>query len=75
VLCRLAALQSCFDMEAAATVAEDGQFHANVVFDTLASLVAKSLLVTQPSGDRMLYRCSETTRAYALEKLQHLIAM
>jgi predicted ATPase/DNA-binding winged helix-turn-helix (wHTH) protein len=71
VLCRLAVLSSrCFDMEAATAVVEDGKIRATAVFDTVTTLVAKSLLVKEVSGDRILYRFPEATQAYALEKLQ-----
>jgi|HubBroStandDraft_4_1064222.scaffolds.fasta_scaffold00028_59 predicted ATPase/class 3 adenylate cyclase len=39
------------------------------VFDVLASLVDKSLVLAEPQGDSMRYRLLESTRAYALEKL------
>jgi predicted ATPase/DNA-binding winged helix-turn-helix (wHTH) protein len=70
VLCRLAVLNNHFDMKAATTMAEDDEFRETVVLDTLTNLVAKSLLVKEVSGDRVLYRCPEATRAYAREKLR-----
>jgi predicted ATPase/class 3 adenylate cyclase len=39
------------------------------VFDVLASLVDKSLVLAEPQGEAMRYRLLESTRAYALEKL------
>lgn len=39
------------------------------VFDVLASLVDKSLVLAEPQGDELRYRLLESTRAYALEKL------
>jgi predicted ATPase/class 3 adenylate cyclase len=38
-------------------------------FDVLASLVDKSLVLAEPHGDAVRYRLLESTRAYALEKL------
>jgi predicted ATPase len=39
------------------------------VFNVLGSLVDKSLVLAEPQGDMMRYRLLESTRAYALEKL------
>jgi predicted ATPase/class 3 adenylate cyclase len=39
------------------------------VFDVLASLVDKSLVLAEPHGDAVRYRLLESTRAYASEKL------
>jgi predicted ATPase/class 3 adenylate cyclase len=39
------------------------------VFDVLASLVDKSLVLAEPRGDAVRYRLLESTRAYAAEKL------
>ena len=39
------------------------------VFDVLASLVDKSLVLAEPEGDALRYRLLESTRAYACEKL------
>ena len=39
------------------------------VFDVLASLVDKSLVLAEQDGDAVRYRLLESTRAYALEKL------
>jgi predicted ATPase/class 3 adenylate cyclase len=40
------------------------------VFDVLASLVNKSLVLAEPDGDSVRYRLLESTRVYALEKLE-----
>jgi predicted ATPase/class 3 adenylate cyclase len=42
---------------------------AEDAFDVLASLVDKSLVLAEPHGDTVRYRLLESTRAYALEKL------
>ncbi len=39
------------------------------VFDVLASLVDKSLVLAEPQGDALRYGLLESTRAYAVEKL------
>ncbi len=39
------------------------------MFDLLASLVDKSLVLAEPDGQSLRYRLLESTRAYALEKL------
>jgi predicted ATPase/DNA-binding winged helix-turn-helix (wHTH) protein len=70
VLRRLAVFSGSFDLESANAVAPDERIRAEDVFNTLANLVAKSLLTTDTTGEQILYRLSDTTRAYALEKLQ-----
>jgi predicted ATPase/class 3 adenylate cyclase len=58
-----------FSIEAAAGVCADATFDELDVFDVLASLVDKSLVVAELSGAATRYRLLESTRAYALEKL------
>ncbi len=58
-----------FSLEAAVAVCADGTFDELDVFDVLASLVDKSLVVAELSGAATRYRLLESTRAYALEKL------
>jgi predicted ATPase/class 3 adenylate cyclase len=41
----------------------------NAAFDTLASLVDKSLVIVEADGDALSYRLLESTRFYAREKL------
>ncbi len=43
--------------------------HASVAIDRLADLVAKSLVVADVSGTKPRFRLLDTTRAYAIEKL------
>ena len=69
VLRRIAVLPSRFDLERASVVAMDGQVRAADVFDTLTNLVAKSLLNADVTDAGVLYRLSDATRAYAMEKL------
>ena len=53
---------------AAAVAVAGDRAQANVT-DQLANLVAKSLVVADTRGDASYYRLLESTRAYALEKL------
>ena len=56
-------------VEAAAVVAMDAATAGDDAIDRLADLVAKSLVVTDVSGAKPRFRLLDTTRAYALEKL------
>jgi predicted ATPase/DNA-binding winged helix-turn-helix (wHTH) protein len=56
-----------FDLEGAAAVCAGRSLD---VLDALASLSAKSLLAVEPAGDGVTCRLLETTRAYALGRLQ-----
>jgi predicted ATPase len=40
------------------------------ILTLLSSLVEKSLVLGDPAGESMVYRLLESTRCYALEKLQ-----
>jgi predicted ATPase len=66
---RLGAFSGGFTLEAASTVASGEDLDALEVVDAISSLVAKSLVVADPGVERPRYRLLETTRAYALEKL------
>jgi predicted ATPase/class 3 adenylate cyclase len=63
---RLGIFVNGFTLEGAEAVAagEDAG-----VFDGVASLVAKSLVLAEPDGESLRYRFLESTRAYALERL------
>lgn len=69
VLRRLAIFPGGFGPGAASAVAASGEIAAPDVVVSLASLVAKSLVVADIDGATVTYRLHETTRAYALEKL------
>src|SRR5216684_6960485 len=56
-------------VEAAAAVAMDAANTRTVAIDRLADLVAKSLVVADVSGTKPRFRLLDTTRAYAIEKL------
>jgi predicted ATPase/DNA-binding winged helix-turn-helix (wHTH) protein len=56
-------------VEAAAAVAGDAATSGINAIDRLADLVAKSLIVADVSGAKPRFRLLDTTRAYAIEKL------
>jgi predicted ATPase len=58
-----------FTVEAAAAVAMDAAKTRTDAIDRLADLVAKSLVVADVSGAKPRFRLLDTTRAYAIEKL------
>ena len=58
-----------FTFEAASAVCTDAALDEVDIFDVLASLVDKSLVVAEFSGESTRYRLLESTRAYALDKL------
>ncbi len=58
-----------FTLEGAVAVTSSENLDELDVFDVLASLVDKSLMIAEPQGDALRYRLLESTRAYALEKL------
>ena len=58
-----------FTVEAAAAVAMDAAKTRIDAMDRLADLVAKSLVVADVSGAKPRFRLLDTTRAYAIEKL------
>ncbi len=60
---------SGFTVEGAAVVAMGATTAGDDVIDRLADLVAKSLVVADASGTRPRFRLLETTRAYAIQKL------
>jgi predicted ATPase/class 3 adenylate cyclase len=66
---RVGIFVSRFSLEAATTVAAGGDLDELDVFDALASLVDKSLVLAESAGDSVRYRLLESTRAYAREKL------
>ncbi len=67
---RLGIFVDGFTLEAASGVASGDDLDDFDVFDLLASLVEKSLVLAEPSGDALRYRFLESTRAYASEKLR-----
>jgi predicted ATPase/DNA-binding winged helix-turn-helix (wHTH) protein len=58
-----------FTVEAAAAVVPGAAKRRNNAIDRLADLVAKSMVVADVSGAKPRFRLLDTTRAYAIEKL------
>jgi predicted ATPase/DNA-binding winged helix-turn-helix (wHTH) protein len=69
ILCRLATFRGNFTLAAATDVAISPELGPTEVLDSLASLVAKSLITVDVSGETAHYRLLEITRAYGIEKL------
>jgi len=66
---RLGIFINGFTLEAATAVATNDDLDELDLFDVLASLVDKSLVLAEPDGESLRYRMLESTRAYAHEKL------
>ncbi|MGA8760544.1 MAG: winged helix-turn-helix domain-containing protein [Stellaceae bacterium] len=69
ILRRLAIFAGAFSLGAAGAVAANPDLTALQVTDSLFSLVTKSLVAAEVEDVRNRYRLLDTTRAYALEKL------
>jgi predicted ATPase/DNA-binding winged helix-turn-helix (wHTH) protein len=69
VLGRLSIFVGPFTLEAAQVIACEGGLDAAHVVDIVESLVAKSLVSAVVTNDTARYRLLETTRVYAMEKL------
>ena len=70
ILRRLAVFAGPFSLQATIAVAADPETELTSVVESLASLVAKSLVTTEGGGAVARYRLLDTTRAYAIEKLE-----
>jgi predicted ATPase len=68
LLRRLGVFAGSFTVEAVTAVATDGPVEQTDVFDVIAGLVNKSLVVLLAGGSESRYRLLESTRAFALEK-------
>jgi non-specific serine/threonine protein kinase len=66
---RLSTFAGGFDLEAAEAVCTDGGIAAEDVFDLVASLIDKSIVLRESDGPRVRYRLLETIRAYGREQL------
>jgi predicted ATPase/DNA-binding winged helix-turn-helix (wHTH) protein len=66
---RLGIFAGSFDLDSAHCVAAEAGIEDAAVFDLLAGLVEKSLVVAEPQ-ELPRYRMLETTRVFALEKLR-----
>jgi len=69
VFAQLASLETSFTLEQAIGVVADHQRQAWDVADALEGLVDQSLVLVEP-GERPRYRLLESTRAYALHRLE-----
>ncbi len=69
MLQRLGVFAGSFTLEAVETVATGAPVEQSDVFDLLAGLVDKSLVVSLSGAGENRYRLLESTRAFALEKL------
>ena len=69
VMRRLAVFAGNFTAKAASLVASDDEIAVSDVVCSLANLVTKSLVTLEAAGAIAHHRLHETTRAYALEKL------
>jgi predicted ATPase/DNA-binding winged helix-turn-helix (wHTH) protein len=67
---RLAVFAGVFDMQSASAMIADNEVHAANVLDVLTSLAAKSLVAALLAGEQVCYRLLNTSRVYALEKLE-----
>ena len=63
---RLAVFVGSFTIEAALAVATSATIDNALLFNTIDSLIAKSMVATRSIGAMMRYRLLSTTRAYAL---------
>ncbi len=70
VLRRIAPFVGHFTLEGARYVAGELGVGAREIFDAIAGLVEKSLIATWIDETQAQYRLLDTTRAYALEKLE-----
>jgi predicted ATPase/DNA-binding winged helix-turn-helix (wHTH) protein len=70
LLRRLAVFAGAFSLAAAVAVAASPDLSEPDVIDALVGLVEKSLVLRETPGTVERYRLLDTTRAYALEKLQ-----
>jgi predicted ATPase/DNA-binding winged helix-turn-helix (wHTH) protein len=69
VLRRLAVFRGDFTMEAASSVVGDEQIRSFEVIETVANLSHKSLVATDIGSDITYHYMLDTTRSYAVEKL------
>jgi predicted ATPase len=67
---RLALFTAPFDLASATEMVIDEAIDAADVIDILGGLTAKSLLVSEACGERIVYRNFETCRVFALQKLE-----
>jgi predicted ATPase/class 3 adenylate cyclase len=68
---RVAIFVGGWTLDAAESVGSDESLNALDVLDLTSSLIDKSLVVAEADESRMRYRLLESTRAFALEMLEH----
>jgi predicted ATPase/DNA-binding winged helix-turn-helix (wHTH) protein len=66
---RIAIFRAWFDIEAAIAIVSDSEIDGSEALETVLSLADKSLVIADVASEEIAYRLLETTRAYALEKL------
>lgn len=66
---RLGIFRGGFTLQSAVAVIVGEHIEPNVVFTSITQLVAKSLLNVEVGEEEVFYRLLDTTRSYALEKL------
>ncbi|TPG90262.1 transcriptional regulator [Pseudomonas caspiana] len=66
---RLSVFRGGFTLESAAAVIVGEHIEPQAVFGSITQLVAKSLLNVEVGDEEVFYRLLDTTRSYALEKL------
>ena len=69
ILESISVFRGSFDLHSAVAVSAGARSNGSELLDDLASLVEKSLLSVDFSGEKPTYRLLETTRAYAYNKL------
>jgi len=67
---RLSVFRGGFTLESAAAVIVGPQIEPGAVFASITQLVAKSLLSVEVGDEEVFYRLLDTTRRYAMEKLE-----
>jgi predicted ATPase/DNA-binding winged helix-turn-helix (wHTH) protein len=67
---RLAVFEAAFDTRSACAMIADDEINAADVSEILTDLAAKSLLTVHMAGEQVLYRLFDTSRAYAVGKLE-----
>ncbi|SNR66116.1 Predicted ATPase [Haloechinothrix alba] len=67
--CRLTVFSGGIELDAAEEVCSDGHIPSSEIFDVLASLVDKSILIREDHGARVRYQLLETIRQYGQQRL------
>jgi predicted ATPase/DNA-binding winged helix-turn-helix (wHTH) protein len=72
---RLGVFRGSFTLESAAAVIVGEHIEHREVFGSIMQLVAKSLLSVDVGDEEVFYRLLDTTRSYALEKLEQALEL